>query len=1531
MFYRLIYIVWRIFWSSILVLLTTVVLFGSVVFLLLQTDPIKQYLASHAENWFNETYEGELRIGHIGGVLPFHVEITDTKLTYEGDTVAEFESLGISVDLIGLLRNDITINDITLHRPGVFLESDGSDSYTLIEALQKRELIPLEQERPSTEPFQSIDIYAPMVQVYNGTIHIRPSSGKERFARLPDSVTLADFNTELFLEVTENQRYLDITYLTLQIPELDSLDLSLSGQIYNDSHFFELNAMQLQFGRSYLDWNSEFTGINFFDRHISQQFRESSYQITVEDSRLAAEQIQPLAGQYIKELPDLHFTGEAVGQSDALEISNGDIRAGENTILMSAKLDHFTSSDSLAYEVDIAEMTVSRSLMNSNLAVFDDIAAQNLQTLGGSAQFYGTTDTLVSSFDVSLPGGIVSAQGGVGLNAPYSADYQFDANNINWENLYRKAPFPTELFLNGRLAATNLHTPQYEFDFDMELNNSSVNNIPVSEFHLEGSYADATLAHEFIYLQDENFLEGQGWVDLSDSIPALVISGQSSGLDLRRATNNDRVPETEWNIDFDINWHGTSPDQWHGRVIVDILPSVVNGTELDPHQMYLDLDRPDNSERSLRLTSTLFDLLVEGNIDFSSFNHLYSHWESFFQHRVREDLLFEPVESLIKNAVTDQYLDLDILLEIKNTELLSFYFPQSNTFDSDANISLNLFADDQQFQLDAHLRDPRSGWKGLEIENAEMELHTSFHFDQNLREYQDIRIDIKADHFQYRQQTSDSLSWIFQGQNDSLYNQSRAVNIGDDIIFQSEWHATLHDEYILANISEFVLGNESYFWNLEGNPILQYGSDHKLHVDEFNLISGHDQIFVDGTFSNDEQDSVQYRFENVNLERISQIIDGRIPFEGTLNADFVTKTLLNNPFIHGNMDADQLSFDGRPVGDVSLESLFNPERDRFDTQLHILTDSTVYADYLTENNGIGQDISATGWFKPPEPGTSADSLYYFDVDARELDAWVLTFLLDSVFDEIEGRGTGNLFVSGNYEYIYFDGDFEIHETTVAPVFFETEYILNGPVSINREEGIELQHIEGRDLAGGTAVLSGNYDFNDFQAEKFMDLELQMNNLLFLDNSEGPDVPFFGEVAGTGVITITGSNVSPFVRTTEPIYTSSPSRLSIPFMEQSMADDQSRLIRFVKNFDDADLDRELMDDPEILRQIDRSFMEVFRLDLQFVAAPNSTVRLIFDPVTGEVVNARGEGRIRISLEDESLQIFGNFDIDDGDYLFVGGDILTRRFSLRDGGSIRWEGDPANALLDITAVYRSRANIAPLIGGAAMERANRVPVELLLEITGPIENIENDFYFEFPNAIDATQNAAVLNILNSEEQKLIQATSLLFTGSFISGGLVGETQTQELGSTLQARAGQVGLSQLLSTQINALLRDNAVNLDVDLNLFGFDQADLGIALRLFDDRLVLRREGEVGGEQTQIGDLGAMYRINPNLSVEVFHRTDPMLMSILGQPADIQKVDGVGVEAQFRFNSWKEFGERVWHNISTVFGLFDRDDPDSPTEE
>ena len=1520
-----------------LVLAITVLLLAGSLFVMLQTNPVKMYLSDRAETWFNENYEGTLHIGEIGGFLPLQMEFRDVMLEYDDRTVVSMDNMRVRVDVIALFRNNLTINELALINPSVYLRHDENGNYTLIRALTRNRDTRsfMKPDEPDLfdlpQPFHTLDIYAPFMQVHNGLLHAESLPEGYEHPHISYPFRITDFNTEMFLEISADQRYLDISYLTMILESIDSRELVLSGQIYNDSRYLEFNVMRMRLGDSYMDWNMEFDGIDLFQGGIANQLNQAAWTMFLKDGFLAEMELDLLLEDIPNGFEGLSATMLADGNERLLSIRDAKLVSGNSRLSLDAFFSDFRDLNRMAYQIDIHAINADTDDLASwapqtRTLPFDDWSALDI-----SGMLNGNADTMQVDLDFNLPEGHVKTHGFIALVPPLAFDFTLSGTEINPAAMNGLSDYPGLINMEMMLSGLDVMKPDPVLTMKVDIFDSRILDFSIPDMHLDITYTDRLVTHEFGYYQGTGYISGEGSLNLRGERPHLLMEGTSSGLDLNAIAANYNLPESDWNMNFDINWHGRDMEEWYGRMIVDVHPSRLNGNELHFHQLYLDLNHPESTTRSLRLTSSIADLVMEGEISIPAIGRLFGQWHDYFTYRVDDEILFRKREEQLKQRTEPgDLLKADIFFEVKNLELLQAYAPRMPDIISTPQVTVQLHADADMLEISSEWQDNRTAWNGVSIEESEMQFSAGFRFDQPFHDFLYLDLNVNAGRLIYKDQHLESLSWTLQIDEEIINSSSRIANFGNEVRFSTDIRGGFSESEIHFIIDDLVIGNERYFWMTDGHPVFRYDQDGKLHVEDLLVVSGEDRIFVDGSFSSDPQDSVVYGFDNVHLDRISQMIDGRIGFQGTLDGDFVTRTLTVNPVFHGRLEVDNLAFNNRIIGDASLVSTYNSVMERFDTELRVITDEERHSDYIDQNQGRRQHVTATGWLRAPDIDLPVDSLYYFDVDVVELDAWVLRYLMDSIFESIEGKATGSGYFTGNLSNIDFHGDFEIIEAEVVPVFLEPLYRLAGNISVNRYDGVLIHELNVRDAAFGRGTVTGTIDLNNFEPEKFMDITLNMQNLRFLDNSEGPDVPFYGRVAGTGVVNISGSNISPFVRTIEPINTTSQSRLSLPLVDPAMNDTQGRYIRFVKNFEEVDFRRQITTDPDVLRQIDRTFTEVFRLDLQFIAAPNTTVQLIFDPVTGEIVNAQGSGRVRITLEDEDLQVFGNFDISSGDYLFVGGDILTRRFILREGGSIRLEGDPTNALLDITAVYRARPNIAPLLGGA-IDQTNRVPVELLLVITGPIDNIENDFYFEFPNAIDATQNAAVLNVLNSEEQKLLQATSLLFTGGFISGALVGDTQTQELGTTLQARAGQVGISQLLSSQINTLLSDNLINLDVDLNLLGFDQADLGIALRLFDDRLVLRREGEVGGEETNIGDLGATYRINQNLSVEVFHRKDPMLMSILGTQADVENVNGLGLEAQFRFNTWREFGHRVWRNVTTAFGLLGNNRGDQADHE
>src|SRR5699024_4324101 len=111
---------------------------------------------------------------------------------------------------------------------------------------------------------------------------------------------------------------------------------------------------------------------------------------------------------------------------------------------------------------------------------------------------------------------------------------------------------------------------------------------------------------------------------------------------------------------------------------------------------------------------------------------------------------------------------------------------------------------------------------------------------------------------------------------------------------------------------------------------------------------------------------------------------------------------------------------------------------------------------------------------------------------------------------------------------------------------------------------------------------------------------------------------------------------------------------------------------------------------------------------------------------------------------------------------------------------------------------------------------VPVNLIVEVNGTINSVENNYYFRLPTSMDLSSGSTLtyaINQINRDEQtKLLQATSILFTGEFIPTAGPGSA-TASLGESLSRSSTVINplisnqlISPLLSNQINALLNSD-----------------------------------------------------------------------------------------------------------------------------
>ncbi len=1537
MLLRWIYRIWRVIWFSLLTLSIILVLAAGGLFLSLQTGALKSFLSHRLENAFNANYAGQINIGNITGLLPFDIRVKNVTLTYPKDhdgahidTVFQCDTLSFSVDVWELLSRRVKITGFNMRKPEIDLNSMGDSTYTLFQAIKRSNPNKKQQQ---WLVFKDLNIYAPILSISDAKVRIDSLHNMPPGFTLPHPVVMDSLNLKLFLELSQYQRFLDISRFEARIPNLMAGRVEAKGQIFNDDRFLEFNRFRVHTEHSRFELNGEIDGVNIYAGHLWTQLNKARYKMAIDSTRIYLNEFADIYSKLPLLTSPVEINASAEGDISHLKVNKLDLGFHNSSLDLYGELHNLRDPDDFSYDLNLNKLHVTASDLNqfkkdTTWNKFSDIDSAFVK-----GNIKGNLDSLSVRSRIDFPQGNITVDGKTTLRKPYVYRALINSNELKLKQFKILGSPDGTVNMSTSFHGVGAKLDNASVDFKTEVTNSKINNVSIRHFTFNGSLVDGFLQPAFSLLTDSSDVKGKGWIDLAGNEPIVNIKGTGKGIDLQRFLGHSAVAKTNLDFKFDVNAQGRSIDRIYGRANFDVGKAIIADDTLRPQQLYVDLDSPEKKDRTLRFTSSFADLILKGRMQPTNVVQVGKYWVQYFKNHIDKEIKLQNPDSLViaKPALKlgkNESVDITANLHLKNVNLLKYYIPGFPNITTDGHLQASVKADSTRLLISGGWRDKKTTVDTLDVDGSQLMMTASFNHARSFKQFSNFDVKAQVDSLAMPSYSADGIKLSFSMKNDSVLIQNAVSRIGKNASLNMVLSTILKDTSLVFQIRKFNMGNKTYNWSNEGTPGMVYDNHDRLTFNNFIFENEDQRIDLSGAFSSNPRDSVVYSLQNINLQRVSDLINGRINFQGTLNAKFSTRSLSKVPSIQGNIFVDRLSIDNRPIGDFNFNSKFDPALNRFNTHISIKADTSKYHDYYVHNDSVATNIQINGYVRPPDPDAPNDTLYYFNLNLKQIDMWVLNYIVPNIFSKIEGRADGRGFITGNLNNYNFHADFNTHNVHAVPVFLNSNFYLTGPVQLDKKKGVVIDSVRIHDDQGGTGLFYGTVDLNDFKPEKKLDLTIVMNRLKFLNNKFSPDVPFYGNVMGTGTVRLTGTNFSPFLQTITPVTTTSNSKLDIPLLDETSVQDQSKFIEFVKHFNVNDntasgnrknvkgsSNNTNSTASQQLRE-DKTFTELFQLDLRFIAPQNSTIEFIFDPVTGEILTAKGGGQVNITLEDQDVQMFGRFDISGGDYLFVGGDVFSRRFYLQNGGTISWEGDPRNPRIDVTSVYRARPNLQPITN-----ENRRVPINLILKLTGNIKSVKNDFYFEFPNSLDLSQNSTVLSFLNSEDQKLLQATSLLLTGGFSSVSSPNGTENQALGSNIQNRATQVGLSQLLSNQINTLLNSSLSDLDIDLNMNGFNQADLGIALRLFNDKLVLRREGVIGGgpQYDNIGDLGAQYQINPSLSVEVFHRQDPSLSSsyVYGASTQLPSVNGVGLRYQVHFNSWKELPRKLFRSIGSIF--------------
>jgi len=1484
-----------------------------VFFGLTRTQVGRDELRSQITAAFNGQFEGSLEVGELTGNLVYDLYATDVRLRDpQGRVVIVADSVVLKPTWLSLVRRRLEIDEAVLFRPRVELVRSDSGRWNIADVFASR--------LPRSEPGRPLALAAPDLRIIDGTFVTRnegdaPTAVQRGTLFDYTEATLADLNVEANLTWEQARRRIDIDRFSGRLPAQDLQISSLAGNLDLTGGRVQLDDFALTTA------SSEISGD--FARLPSSQ-ASAFYQLDLAASRVSGDELRRI----VPALPladAVDLSAELAGSLDALTVDALRLARGASEVQAEGQLVGWP--DDPKFTVSVPRATLRAEDLE---AVVPELDVPMLRRLGtaklrldaggafGSGRFQ--TD---ARFSATTAVGRADGTGRVALRRGQPPTYGIEADieGVDPGLVLDDPQWAGDLTGRIELDGRGIRAETLAGNLVLALTNSTFAGRTFDALDADVRVEEALRFDGTVALVAGGRLQVEGTAALADT-PSLDLRVDAADFDLRRLLPS--APATDLTVDATLTGSGASLDEFDGMLTVAFEPSTMAlGGEARPiaaHRATLRA-QPGRADQRLTLDSDLLGVRVGGDVNTGAFATLVTQWADAFARTVSieaDKYLYAatdttPSSAPIRPVAAAAPQDVTLDVEIRDPAALQAFLPGFPGFapgtglDARARIAPDSLVVEALVSGDS-LRVP--GVFGTDVAGT---LAFRSGYGRTLVGRTALDVDLAAGtlrlpigpladattRLRLRDRQAD-----LAVKSDRLGEAGRFGLDASLALLPDRNRFTLHT-------FEAVIGKQT--WALDGNEPIDLYSDAivipGLAFERIEETTSPPRLALSGTLSGLDSDSLHVDAEALDLNEVFTVIGLRDLFGGRFDAEFAVASVLRQPVVVGAGHIEQFTFAGRRAGRIDLDSRYVPGTDAVAVNLHLMPDG--------DPASVVNDLRAAGTVRFPgtaDDGTRDRGALDLALTIDRLDLFIFDWLFPSIVDDAGGFATGTGQITGVPRVPLFDANLRIREGRFRVPDFGLALEAEGRVTVDRE-GFHIRNAQLSDKSGGQGLVRGDILFNDYRFFSF-DLAADLAEMEIIDVPESRDLPFYGNIRATGSATLTGPIDNVFLRATDA-QTTPDSEMFIPVTASGPAGDAGFLV-FADSLGNVPEFEERRSLIAKRPEDERAFLDGLEMNLGINAPPGSTVHLVFDPSIGDVITAVGSAQLQLSIREGEFLTFGTFDVARGDYLFTAGDVFTRQFALERGGTLQWDGDPIDARIDLPATYRTRASLAGL-NLPGVDPRQRVPIVISLDVSGRVLSPLVDLSI----ALDETNRTAaggeaLRRQLNQPDRQAEYATSVLLTNSF----LLAPSENPE---TIRDAADELfftSLSQLVSSRLNLFLNDALGSENVDV-LFGVQQGataedfDLtyGVALRLLDERLVIRGEGiyqrqsdRPVSEELQ-GEVAVEVRLGPSVALEVFYRREGDVLLGSALSATPYGAYGAGVNYETAFPSWHALLRRI----------------------
>ncbi|MEX1188249.1 MAG: translocation/assembly module TamB domain-containing protein [Bacteroidia bacterium] len=1288
-----------------------------------------------------------------------------------------------------------------------------------------------------------------------------------------------------------NQDLIRIRNIHAHMERFLLIDDSLSGDIrkmsFTEANGFEVKNMQSEFIVAYttMDFanlklqttSSSLVGKFHFDYdnygELSDFIEEVQMRGSIRSSSIDLNELSYFSNELKGLNKRISLIGDFKGRVDNLIGRNVEINLpDESRFIGNLAIQGLPDTDQMTFQIEAKEIsTTSHDLNNFPLYPFykNELLSvpKEIDALGEikyTGKLSGSLD------DVQIDGVLLTDAGDVDSHIrfwydkslkDYAYEGDFSTPNLMLDKLVKSNPQPGLISMEANIQGSGFSTETLSALLVGSISEFTLDNYTYQDITLNGNVSNKTYDGR-LKINDKNIrLTFAGLLDLSQKRAVADFNATIDHLDLEALGYLKKDSSLIISTIITSSYTGNNIDELDGQIELAETSVRYGKTKYLIDDILLE-SHGDYIERNLSLLSDIADVELKGKYKIAKLPDaisgvLNSFLPSFTRIKADED-----------DVSKNQSFDYDIT--IKNLDLISAIFFPDIKVEGPTNINGRFDSGQNLIKMDAI--SPMVSVAGIEFSRFKA---GAFSEGSGLKLFAGAN----------RMNLDDSVHI------NHVYFDSRTIT--DNIEFTIDWaskttidapdaklnaKAVFSGSKIEMNILPSLILIEDTLWkvNEENTIVIDTGL---VIFDNLSFVHLNEFVRLDGKISSDTEDELDIILDNFQLRNINPFIENNgIKLQGSTKGIISVSNLLKKPFFKSDLLVKGIYVNNDLIGDGKILSKWDREAER------------IILDIELSANGIPK-LVMNGYYIPSKKENNIN----ITASMNNIQMDLFKPYVTDLFSDMSGLVDGKLTLTGSLFKPVAVGTITLKRAAVTVDILNTRYFLAHEFEITKNL-IQAKDvvITDENAHTGRLDLKIKHDyFNDFE----FDINLLANNLMALNTNETQSDLFYGQAYATGTFSAKGPldnivmNISAKTEKGTTFY--------LPLSETGDISQQD-FITFVSSKNDT---------LKASIPVNQLKSKGYELNFNLEVTPDAEALLLFDPKVGDMIKGNGRGNLRLEVtEAGEFNIYGDYIIDSGDYLFTLQNVINKKFVVQKGGVISFKGDPYDADIQLAAIYRVRTSLYNLVknidSSSAVKRA--IDVDAVMNLSDKLMKPTISFNLVLPNADEDARNLLASQITNEDELNRQIFALVMFRNFWPNQGGAGDASgLNGVGSNA---------SELLSSQLSNMLSQlsDDVNIGVNYsqgNADTRDQVSVNLSTQIFNDRVSI--DGNVGTAGTaantentsnMVGEFNIEVKLTEDgaVRIKVFNRSNQYLLVT----NDVPYTQGVGL---FYRKEAETFGE------------------------